>query len=259
MRQRDQYLLAGVGVLVAVAAFWMLAMSPKLKDLSAANKEVSQAQSDYATARQEAEQFAQARLDFPRSYTTMARLGKSVPANTDQESLVFQLNHAAESAGVRFAALSLNATQSSGSSASEEGAPQSSEDTVGSVPADATLTAGAPAGATTGSANLRVMHYELRFTGSFFRLEDLVRNVKRLTWSRTKDLQVSGRLLTVDAVAFESEGKKVTMSVTAYLLPSGQSLFAGATPQGPANAATPTPAAGASSGTATPPTAAVAP
>jgi hypothetical protein len=263
MRERDRYLLAGVGVLVALAAVWMLAISPKLKDLSAAKKDVAKAQSDYATARQEAEQFAQARLQFPRSYTTMARLGKAVPSNTDQESLVFQLNQAAEAAHVRFGSVSLTATQSSASSSeSGESTPQSSEDTVGSeavVPADATATAGAPAGATTGSANLRVMHYELRFNGDFFRLEDLVRNVKRLAWTRGSDLQVSGRLLTVDSITFDSEGKKVSMSVTAYLLPAGQGLFAGATPQGPPNAAAPTPAASASSGTATPPTAAVTP
>jgi hypothetical protein len=261
MRERDRFLLAGVGVLVALAAVWMLAISPKLKDLSAAKKDVAKAQSDYATARQEAEQFAQARLQFPRSYTTMARLGKAVPANTDQESLVFQLNQAAEAASVRFGSLSL--TQSSApSSESGESTSQSSEDTVGSepvVPANATATAGAPAGATTGDANLRVMHYELRFNGDFFRLEDLVRNVKRLAWTRGSDLQVSGRLLTVDSIKFDSEGKKVSMSVTAYLLPAGQGLFAGATPQGPSNAAAPTPAASASSGTATPPTAAVTP
>jgi hypothetical protein len=257
MKQRDRYLLAGVGALVVLAAFWMLALSPKMKDLSSAKNDVAKAQSDYETARQEALQFAQARLEFPRSYTTMARLGKAVPANTDQPSLVFQLNQAAEGAGVRFMSLNLNATQSSGPSSAS--ASEESEDTLGSVAADAAVTAGAPAGATTGVANLRVMHYDLRFKGDFYELEDLVRNVKRLTWSRGSDLQVSGRLLTVDSITFDTEGKKVSMSVTAYLLPASEGLFAGATPQGPANAATQAAAAPASSGTATPPTAAVTP
>jgi hypothetical protein len=259
MKQRDRYLLTSVCALAVVAAFWLVALHPKVSELSASNKDVAQAQSDYATARQEAQQFAQARLQFPRSYATMARLGKAVPANTDQPSLIYQLNQAAEGAGVRFASLSLNAAQSTSAPAAGAESSPESEDTLGSVPADAAATAGAPAGATTGAANLRVMHYDLRFNGEFFRLEDLVRNVKRLAWTRSSsDLQISGRLLTVDSITFDSKGKKVTMSVTAYLVPASEGLFAGATPEGPASPAAP--AATASSGAAvTPPTAAVTP
>lgn len=257
MKQRDQYMLAGVSALVVVAAFWMLALHPKLNDLSSSKQDVAKAQSDYATARQEGLEFAQARLQFPRSYTTMAKLGKAVPADTDQASLVFQLNQAADAAGVRFGSVNLSSQSSSTTSASDSASE--SEDTLGSVPAEATATAGAPAGATTGSANLRVMHYELKFSGDFFRLEDLVRNVKRLAWTRSSDLQISGRLLTVDAITFDSKGKKVSMSVTAYLLPATEGLFAGTTPQGPANAAAPGAATTASSGAATPPAAVVTP
>jgi hypothetical protein len=259
MKQRDRYLLTVGCALAIVAAFWLVALQPKMSELSSSKKDVAQAQSDYATARQEAQQFAQARLQFPRSYTAMAKLGKAVPANTDQPSLVYQLNQAAEGAGVQFVSLNLNAAQSSSApAAGAEGSPEESEDTLGSVPADAAATAGAPAGATTGAANLRVMHYDLRFNGEFFRLEDLVRNVKRLAWTRSSsDLQISGRLLTVDSITFDSQGKKVTMSVTAYLVPASEGLFAGATPEGPASPAAPaTPAGGA---VATPPTAAVTP
>jgi hypothetical protein len=130
---------------------------------------------------------------------------------------------------------------------------------LGSVPAEAAATASAPAGATTGSANLRVMHYDLKFNGDFFRLEDLVRNVKRLAWTRRSDLQISGRLLTIDAITFDTNGKKVSMSVTAYLLPATEGLFAGATPAGPANPAAPGAVTTASSGVAAPPAAVVAP
>jgi hypothetical protein len=258
MKQRDQYLLAGVSALVAVAAFWILALHPKLNDLSSSKQDLAKAQSDYASARQEAVEFAQARLRFPRSYTTMAKLGKAVPANTDQASLVFQLDQAADAAGVRFVSVNLGSSTSSTAASASDAASQS-EDVLGSVPAEAAATATAPAGATTGDANLRVMHYDLKFNGDFFRLEDLVRNVKRLAWTRSSDLQISGRLLTVDAITFDSNGKKVSMSVTAYLLPATEGLFAGATPQGPANAAAPGAVTTASSGAATPPAAVVAP
>jgi hypothetical protein len=257
MKQRDQYLLAGVSVLLAVAAFWILALHPKLSDLSSSKQDLAKAQSDYATSRQEALEFAQARLQFPHSYATMAKLGKAVPANTDQASLVFQLNQAAEAAGVRFGSVNLSSSQSSSAPASDSASQ--SEDMLGSVPAEAAATASAPAGATTGNANLRVMHYDLKFNGDFFRLEDLVRNVKRLAWTRHSDLQISGRLLTIDAVTFDTNGKKVSMSVTAYLLPATEGLFAGATPAGPANPAAPGAVTTASSGVAAPPAAVVAP
>ncbi len=257
MRQRDQYLLGGASVLLVLAAFWILALHPKLKDLSSAKDDVAKAKTDYATARQEAVEFTQARLQFPRSYATMAKLGKAVPANTDQASLVFQINQAAEAAGVHFQSLNLSSSTSSSTSPSDTAAQ--SEDTLGSVPAEAAATATAPAGATTGAANLRVMHYDLKFNGDFFRLEDLVRNVKRLAWTRGSDLQVSGRLLTVDSITFDTNGKKVSMSVTAYLLPASEGLFAGATAQGPANASAPAAASTSSSGTATPPSAVVTP
>jgi Type II secretion system (T2SS), protein M len=257
--QRDRFMLVGVGVLLVVGAFWMLALHPKLNDLNTAKKDAASARSNYATARQEAVEFTQARRQFPRSYATMAKLGKSVPVNNDQASLVFQLNQAAEAAGVRFSSLSLSQGSSTTSSSSANTGTQQPDDTLGSVPADATATATAPTGATTATANLRVMHYDLKFSGDFFRLEDLVRNVKRLTWTRDDGLQISGRLLTVDSITFDSEGQKVTMSATAYLLPASEGLFAGATPAGPADATAAPAATTASSGTAAPPTAAVTP
>jgi hypothetical protein len=235
--QRDRYLLIGAAALAVVGGFWLLLLHPKVNDLDKAKTELATAQAGYQSARQNAQQYAKARAEFPSTYASMARLGKAVPANTDQASLVYQLDQAAENAGVAFQTLSLSAA-SPGGAAPEAAAPvatTSPEDSVlGSVPADATLTAAAPTGTAAGAAELRVMHYDLAFRGGFFKLEHLIRNVKRLTWSRENTLQIGGRLLSVDSVTFDSNGSKVVMAVTAYLTPKGQGLFGGATPQGPA-------------------------
>jgi hypothetical protein len=292
---RDRTLLGAVLGVVALGAFWLLALNPKLSALDTAKKDVAEAQSGYALARQEAQQFAQARLDFPRAYATMARLGKSVPTNVDQASLVYQLSQAADRAGVNFDNLELKVDSSpqptaTAAPAAAAGAAQAQSQpsggsgtpaagaapaaalpaaptqptetletqTVGSSPADALVTAALPTGSTTGSANLRVMHFDFTFTGNFFRLEDFLRKIKRLTWSREDNLQISGRLFTVDAVTFDSVGNKVKMSATTYLMPLSQGVFAGATAAGPAGLAPGAPqAVSAPGGTTTPPTATV--
>jgi hypothetical protein len=307
LARRDRYLLGVVGLLALVGVFWFLAMSPKLKDLDKASKDVDAAETAYETARQEAQQYALARLQFPGAYSSMAKLGKAVPAKTDQASLLYQLDVAADRAGVKFVALELTGSDSAGAGdegasappapaappagesagnqpagsappaggqaagttggAGATGAPApagtetaegSEDDTFGSVPADATLTAAAPAGSAAGSAELRVMHYSLNFEGSFFRLEDLIRNLKRLSWSSRRDLHISGRLLTIDAIDLSED--KVGIAATVFLMPSSQGLFAGATPAGPAGIGAATPQTTAAPGAApVPPTAAVTP
>ena len=279
MSKRDQYLLGVVGVLAAVAGLWLLVFSPKLKDLEQASKDVDSAKTTYETARQEAQQFAQARLDFPKAYAEMARLGKSVPTHIDEASLVYQLDRAADRAGVKFDSLTLEAAdaaaqgaasapappaptpsgQAGNQAASTPAAPGSDPQVLGSVPANALATAAAPTGASTGAAEMRVMHFSFEFKGRFFRLEDILRGIKRLTWTREGDLMIAGRLLTVDGITFDSDGNKVVMAATAYVLPTSQGLFAGATPGGPAVTGA-TPQAASSGGSASPtPTATVTP
>jgi hypothetical protein len=281
VRTRDAYMLGVLAVLGVLAAFVFVALKPKLQDLDTAKKNVTAAQGDLQKARQEADRFAQARLEFPHAYTTIARLGKAVPPDVDEASLIFQLDKAAKEADVSFESLDLNASSSSpsggtapptgassssGSSASQGGAGgqaatqtvSASSDTLGSAPADATATAAVPTGASAGSADLRVMHFELAFTGSFFKLESFLHNLSRLVSAQNGGLAVSGRLVTIDAISFDTEGKNVTLAATTYLIPTGEGLFAGATSTGPAGVQqTASQSAPTSSGAAPPPTAAV--
>ena len=128
MSKRDRYLLSVVGGLAAVVGLWMLVFSPKLGDLRQARKDVDSAKTSYETARQEAQTFAQARLDFPKAYAEMARLGKSVPTHIDEASLVYQLHHAADRAGVKFQSLTLE---------SDDAAAAGAAHRCGSAPTDA--------------------------------------------------------------------------------------------------------------------------
>jgi hypothetical protein len=307
--RRDQYIVIGLGFVALIAALWFLAIGPKRKELSKLSKDVEQSEQTASTAQAEAQEFAQARLEFPRAYTTMVRLGKAVPTDPDVPSLLVQLEHAAKDAGVDFrtvevkaqegeeggstpppasggAAASASASsgqasggsgqaagasgQASGGSGQASGAAGGGSATAsassgttpqggatgaptapaGSAPANATATATAPIGTKVGPAGFPLMQLDLKFQGSFFRMADFVHEVKVLVNKRNRRLEVSGRLISIDGIAF-GEGKggfpnvKANIAATTYLVPSAQGLLAGATPEGPAptTPATPTPVA----------------
>jgi hypothetical protein len=120
--RRDIYIISVVGVVGVIAAFWLLAFSPKRSELGKANKKVDQAQQDLTSARQEASAYGVARVEFPRLYASIAKMGKAVPGDSDVPSLLVQLNHAAVQAGVDFRTVELK----SGAEASPAPSPSSS-------------------------------------------------------------------------------------------------------------------------------------
>jgi hypothetical protein len=112
------------------------------------------------------------------------------------------------------------------------------------------------------------MPYDLTFTGDYFQIANFMKKLNGLVHLRQGALDVTGRLITVDAFTLapvQSEGQGLTpvptltadLSVTTYLTPAEQGLTAGATPVGPApSTATPasaTTGAAPSGTTASPP------
>jgi hypothetical protein len=91
------------------------------------------------------------------------------------------------------------------------------------------------------------MPFTFVFNGSFFDLEHLFEGLNRFTVRTTSGgLQVSGRLLTIQAVKLAPSGASAkpgegptgqltgTITATAYVLPATQGLTAGASPTAPA-------------------------
>jgi Tfp pilus assembly protein PilO len=119
-------------------------------------------------------------------------------------------------------------TQTSTSSGS--GLPIGGGAATGTAPA----AGGSPAG-------LETVPLELEFVGNFFNLADFFHDVKRFVRIANQNVVVSGRLITVDSVKFESNPElfpRITaeLNATVYLSPKTQGTTAGATPQGPAPA-----------------------
>jgi hypothetical protein len=148
---------------------------------------------------------------------------------------------AGEAAGdtVSSANASSATAEQSGVSPDDTQTSQAAKD--GSLPVGGGAVPAAGAGMAAGSAvpGLDTVGLELEFTGNFLDLSDFFHRIKRYVELDGENLDVRGRLLTVDGVQFQSEPDifpriTATLTVTAYLAPQAQGVTAGATPGGPA-------------------------
>lgn len=238
-------------VMVAVAAlagaFWMLALSPKRKEVSELSAQVSQAQEALSQHQSEAAQAEEAKRQFPHNYEQLVVLGKAAPGDDDAASLLVQLNRIAEATKVRFQTLSLNAA--SGETEAPPAAPapeESSAGTPASLPSPTEVAASTlPLGAAIGPAGLAVMPYELTFKGDFFHIADFIKGLDSLVKSENENVNVHGRLITIDGFSLSPDSGvgfpmlEASFSVTTYLTPPSQGVTAGATPESPVPTATP--------------------
>ena len=276
MRRNELNIVLSLVVIGVVAAFWLVAVSPKRERAASLEQEVTQLHSQLEQAQQATVAGEQQRKSFPTDYRRLVVLGKAVPEDGDQPGLLVQLQQLADRAEVRFQALELSAsagsaaptapptapptatgtTEATSDSASASSAPPS-EPALETAAATEASAAMLPIGASVGPAGLPVMGYQLKFTGDFFAIADFLEGLDGLVHLRRGAINVHGRLLTVDGFALQpsdpggAEGTgevsviptlTAEVSVTSYLTPDNQGLTAGAGPTGPAAAATPTPA-----------------
>jgi type II secretory pathway pseudopilin PulG len=277
---RDRIVILVVAAAVALGAFWMLALKPKRQEASKLGKQLSTERQRLDTAKSDLQSGQAARSQFSLNYATVARLGKAVPIDDDVPSLVYQLDTTAESSGVDFRSVKLtsgggtpgassttsgNATAAAsdqagggqdkqqGDKSAQQGGDQAkpADGATETKPAQATqaATAALPPGAVVGPAGLSTMPFSFTFEGSFFRLSDFLTRIERYITPRRQAVDVRGRLLLVNGISLTAAQTgfpkmKASISATAYLLPSGQGLFNGASPQGPDQPATAQPVSG---------------
>lgn len=228
--------LLGVGL---VAAFWFLILAPKRERADELEREIAAKQAQVAEQEQLAAMAGEAKEKYAEDYQELVVLGKAVPADADQASLVEQLNTLARKARIDFQGVMLSGegsgeapaqtppptegnTGADGTSTDEGGSTEEGRSTeeggsstesgasattmAAPAPAPATEAAAAtlPIGATVGSAGLPVMPYDLKFTGDFFQMADFFAGIDGLVRSKRngKKLGVSGRLLTIDGFSF---------------------------------------------------------
>ena len=102
MSRRNSMLLAGVVAIAAVAAYWMLALTPKREQAAKLSHSIAAKQADLKKSEAELASYEQARSGYKANYSLVARLGKAVPADDDVRSLLIQVNSAAGKSKVDF-------------------------------------------------------------------------------------------------------------------------------------------------------------
>ena len=239
MSRRNSMLIAAVVAVAAVAAYWMLALSPKREQATKLSASISKQQGDLEAAKAELATYEQAKSGYKANYTLIARLGKAVPADDDVRSLLVQINSAAGRSKVDFRSISLAAGTAAPAAATE----------------GAATAAPTPPGATTvGSAGFAQMPFTFSFKGSFFSLGDFLKRMDRFVSVKQQRMDVTGRLMVIDHVSLlpDPDGfptMRAAINATTYLLPATQGLTAGATAAGPGTGKGTTPAAPAASAT----------
>jgi len=233
MSSRDRSVLIGLVLLAVLAGGWILVVSPKRKEAKSVQATVASAQSEVNTAEGALTNARAAQAQYSTSYSAVVNLGKAVPPSQEVASLMYQLEEASNLRSVSFNSIVVGASGSSGASSSSSGAT---------------------AAASTGFTQ---MPFTFIFTGGFFSLEHLFRQLTSFTTHQgATGLAVSGRLLTIQGVKLSPEASATgksqvltgTVTATAYVLPAGSSLTSGASPAAPAGAS-PAPSSSSSSPT----------
>jgi hypothetical protein len=230
-------LIPVVGVVAVVAALYFLAFAPKRQEVARLDKAIAKQEAAAAQAEQLAASYGDAKLHYGDNYTTIARLGKAVPADDDVRSLIVQLDSAAKRSNVSFRAVAL----SGGGVAAEP-----------DVAASSPRLAPAPGAVPVGSAGFSAMPFSFTFSGSFFRLSDFFRRLERFVTVENDRVDVTGRLLLLGSIAVTADptdiGKlEAKVGAATYIVPPPQELTGAAalTASAGTTAATPSVAGGA--------------
>jgi hypothetical protein len=249
--RRNSMLLAAVAVVAALAAYWMLVLTPQREEATKLSSAIEAKQTDAKAAEAELATNEKAKAGFKANYALVARLGKAVPPDDDVRSLLVQLNAAADKSKIDFRMIQLGAAAAPADTAGS-GDKKGTTGTAGT-------TAPPPGAAPVGSAGFSAMPFTFSFRGNFFNLGDFLRRVDKFVSVRRQSLDVTGRLMVLNSISLmpdAAEGfPKIRAQITAttYVLPAAQGLTAGANPQAPAGAAT-TPGATTPAPTTNPPT-----
>jgi hypothetical protein len=212
MTGRDRMVLIAIAVLVALAAAWMLVVSPERKKAGELGTKVAAAQTQLATAESAVSSARAAQSQYAAAYATIVNLGKAVPPSEEVPALIDQLAQASNQKSINFTSISSAAASSSPT-------PSSSSKSSG----------------TTAAAAVTPLQFSFVFEGTYFDLEHLLNQLTDFaTLTTSGDLQVSGRLLTIQSVSLTpgsgtgagKGGANLTgsISATAYVMPASQGL-----------------------------------
>jgi Tfp pilus assembly protein PilO len=232
MTGRDRMVLIAIIVAAILGASWILVVSPERQQAGKLNTQVAEAQAELSSAESKVSSARAAQSQYASAYASLVSLGKAVPPSQEVPSLIDQLAQASNQKSVDFSSI----TDGSGSSSS----------------------AASSASAATAAAGITQLPFSFVFEGSYVDLERLFNQLTAFAdFNNAGDLQISGRLLTIQSVrlspintsneAHKGAGELTgSVTATAYVLPAAQGLT-GATGAATSTGASASPASGATS------------
>ena len=235
---------------VAVGAFWFLALAPKREEAKKIEADITKKQTELDQQTALLDTYKAAKDRYEQNYRTLARLGKAVPADDDVRSLLVQLSDAADRSKVSFDAITVG---SGGATPPADGAAAA----TGSL-------AAAPGTVPVGSAGFSAMPFSFGFQGNFFRLSNFFNRLEDFVTVENEKIGVTGRLLLVGSISVtpDQNMNNLTARVGAasYIVPelTGVDGAAPVSTPGAAGAVTTPPATDAAASTPTIPTATIA-
>lgn len=242
MNATNRAIAAMVVLAVLGFLFWTMLLSPKRDEARKLGAQVEDLKASLAQHEAEVADGEAAREEFPADYQRLVVLGKAVPGDDDVASLLVQVNRISDAAGGTFRDIKLTP-----GSAAAEAAPASASSSEG-TPAPPTEVAASllPLGAAVGPAGLAVMPYDVTFDGDFFEIADFIEGLDSLVRTSQEEVEVDGRLLTIDGFSLEADPKsgfpalQGSFALTTYLTPPSEGVTGGASASAPPTA---TPAA----------------
>ena len=238
---RTKVLIPAVVAVAAIAAFWFLVLAPKREEITKLDADVAAQEAKADQAEQLAATYRTAKDSYRENYTTIARLGKAVPADDDVRSLLVQIDATAKKSKVNFRSLSVERRRLGRSRGGEQhdgrARPRAGLGPGRAAPASRRCRSPSPSAAASS------------------RLSDFFQRLEHFVTVQNEDIDVTGRLLLLGSIAITPDsgdlGKlEAQIGAASYLLPPTQGLTGGASPQAPAGA---TPESSSTDGT-TPPT-----
>jgi hypothetical protein len=234
MTRTNKILAAVVAVGLAVGAFYFLALAPKREEIAKLDTDVAAKEAELAQAQQTLVGYEQARKTYKSNYTTLARLGKAVPADDDVRSLMVQLQSTAERSGVDFEKIELGTGLAGGSTSAA--APAEDKPATGEL-------ASAPGAVPVAGGAMSAMPFSFTFNGGFFDLSTFFSRLEHYVTVKNERVNVTGRLMRVESISLAPAGSgfpnmAAQIGAATYIVPPAEGV-AGATPAAGAAPATP--------------------
>ena len=243
MTRSNKILIAVVALGLAAAGFFFLVLGPKRDEIATLDGEIATKQAEVAQAQQTLATYEGARKTYKANYTTLARLGKAVPADDDVRSLMVQLEASAEVTGVDFQGIELGSGLGGAT------------DTGTTAPAAGEL-APAPGSVKVAGGALSAMPFSFKFTGGYFDLNTFFAKLEHYVTVNNAKLDATGRLLRLETVSIKPStlgfpNMSAEVGAATYVVPPVEGIpgvavpNAGSTPSTPAAPSTTTANAGA--------------